>query len=82
MRQPLHLPQRLEIGEFGEDVLRQHERVQVHERPAQTGRDRGDAVAAEVQRAQPRRERKVCEGGNVVVGKVERVLVAHDAEVF
>ena len=75
MRQFREPPQRIQIRQLAQLVLRQDEGVQVRDGLGQRRLDAGDAVARAEQRLQARAQREVGEVGDVVVGQVDAVLV-------
>lgn len=77
MRQFRQQPQRLQVGEFGETVGREHEGGEIGRRGRERGLDAVDAVAREQEGVQARGEREVGQDGDVVVGEVDGVLVLH-----
>ena len=77
MRQPREMPQRVQIGELGEVVGGQGQGGQVGEGGRERGLDAVESVAGEEEDAEARGEGEVGEGGDVVVGEVDGVLVLH-----
>lgn len=75
MCEPREIPQRVQIGEFGQIVGRQDQGCQVGQRGREGGLYAVDAVAREEEGPEARGEGKVGEGGDVVVGEVDGVLV-------
>lgn len=56
--------------------------MQIREVVGEIGLDLAHPVPREQESLQPWRERKVGEGGNVVVGEVDGILRACDSEIF
>lgn len=75
VRQLRERAQRVQVRQLRHLVLGQNERGQVGDRAREGRRDAGDAVAGQQQRLQPRAEGEVGDGGDVIVGEVDGVLV-------
>lgn len=73
MGEPPKLREYIEVRQLGDGIRREHEVLQVGDRIRHVGLDRGDPVAREQQRRDARRERKVAQGVDLVVGEVDAV---------
>jgi hypothetical protein len=82
MHQPSTPPQRLQIPQLRHIIPRQHQRLQIRQRLRDIRRDVPYSIPRQQQRRQSWREREVGERGDVVVGEVDCVVRASDAEVF
>ena len=69
------MPQHVQIGEFGEIVGCEDQGCQVRQGGREGGLYGGDSVAREEEGAEARGEGEVGEGGDVVVGEVDGILV-------
>ena len=69
------MPQHVQIGEFGEVVGCEDQGCEVRDGGREGGLDGGDSVAGEEEGAEARGEGEVDEGGDVVVGEVDGILV-------
>lgn len=77
MRESGEMPQRVQIRELGEVVGCEDQGCQVGQGGREGGLDGVEPVAREEEGAEARGEGEVGEGGDVVVGEVDGVLVLH-----
>lgn len=76
------MPQRIQIRELGEVVGGEDQGCQVWQRGCEGGLDGVEPVAREEEGAEAWGEGEVGEGGDVVVGEVDGVLVLQCKAVF
>jgi len=82
MHQPRKPPQHVQIPQFRHRIPRQHKRAQHRQALRHPRLDPANPVPRTQQRLQARRQREVCEDGDVVVGEVYAFLVARGAQVL
>jgi hypothetical protein len=82
MRQELEVCEQVQIRQLCYPILREHESGDVRYRFVDLWMYTSDSVAREQKRPQPRAQREVCEGGNVIVGEINAVVILQSRQSF
>lgn len=82
IHQLLETSQRVQFGQLGDPILGKNECCEVRDARAQVRLDVRDAILSEEKRTQARLKREVAELCNVVVGKIDGVVVSCGTHIF
>jgi hypothetical protein len=77
MRQPREVPERIQIRQLGDVILRQNKCRQSRYRSSDSRLNLSDAIPREKKHAETREEGEIREGGDIVVCEVDCILVLH-----
>jgi hypothetical protein len=82
MRQSATSTESIEIPHLFDQICRQHQRRQIRQRISYPPIDILNAIPRTQQRVQSRRQREIAQCRNVIVGKVNGILLPSDTKIF